>query len=185
MKLRKVLIAGAGIGGLTVAIALQRLGFEVEIYEKASKLLPIGWGLALAPNTLLALRHIDLDKSALQAGHKIYQVQMKTWQGKILKEVALDALEERLGNSIITINRGCLHQILLTAFGESGLHIGNKATSYKECDTQVVLTLENGQEVEGDLLIGADGIHSVVRRQLFPDTQLHYSGYTAWRGNCF
>lgn len=184
MKLRKVLIAGAGIGGLTVAIALQRLGFEVEIYEKASKLLPIGWGLALAPNALLALRKIDLDKSVLEAGHKVCCVQMKTWQGKILKEVALGALEQRLGNSIITINRGCLHQILLAEFSESRLHIGNKATSYFEYDTQVVLTLENGQEVEGDLLIGADGIHSIVRRQLFPYTQLHYSGYTAWRGLC-
>ncbi|KAB8333793.1 hypothetical protein SD80_011595 [Scytonema tolypothrichoides VB-61278] len=55
MKLRKILIAGAGIGGLTLGIALQRKGFEVEIYEKVSCLQPIGWGLALAPNALLAL----------------------------------------------------------------------------------------------------------------------------------
>jgi 2-polyprenyl-6-methoxyphenol hydroxylase-like FAD-dependent oxidoreductase len=184
MKLKKVLIVGAGVGGLTLAIALQRLGFEVEIYEKASKLQPIGWGLALAPNALLALRQIDLDKSVIQAGHKVCQVQMKTWQGKILKEVPLSALEEKLGNSVVTINRGRLHQILLAAIDESKLHIGNKATSYKEYDTQVILTLENGQEVEGDLLVGADGIHSMVRRQLFPNSQLHYSGYTAWRGIC-
>ncbi len=183
MKLRKILIAGAGIGGLTLGITLQRLGFEVEIYEKASCLLPIGWGLAIAPNALLALRQIDLDKSVLQAGHKVRRVQMKTWQGKMLKEVPLDALEARVGGCVVTINRGCLHQILLAAFGESGLHLGNGATGYKEENTQVVLTLENGREVEGDLLIGADGVGSAVRRKLFPHARMQYR-YTAWRGLC-
>lgn len=182
MKLGKILIAGAGIGGLTLGIALQRLGFEVEVYEKASSLLPIGWGIAMAPNALLALRHIDLDQSILQAGHVIRQVQIKTSTGKKLKEVPLDALKERVGGSVMTINRGQLHKILLAAFEESRLHIGYGATAFREEENRVILTLENGQEVEGHLLIGADGIRSAIRRQLFPNAKLHYSGYSTWRG---
>jgi 2-polyprenyl-6-methoxyphenol hydroxylase-like FAD-dependent oxidoreductase len=182
MKIRKILIAGAGIGGLTLGIALRKLDFEVEVYEKTSKLEPIGWGIAIAPNALLALRHIDLDRSVLEAGHIIHQVQIKTNKNRILKEASLDALKAKSGASIVTINRGKLHNILQTAFGESGLHIGSGATGFKEEQNRVILTLENGQEVEGDLLIGADGIRSAIRRKLFPYAELHYSGYTAWRG---
>lgn len=182
MKLRKILIAGAGIGGLTLGIALRRLGFEVEIYEKASNLLTIGWGIAVAPNGLLALRHIDLDQPVLQAASTIRQVQMKTSAGKKLKEISLGALEARVGGSVVTLNRGELHKIFLEAFGESGLYISNAASGFREEKEQVILTLNNGKEVEGDLLVGADGIRSIIRQQLFPNVELHYSGYTAWRG---
>lgn len=182
MKLEKILIVGAGIGGLTLGIALRQRGIEVEIYEKATNLLPIGWGLAIAPNALLALRQIGLDRAVLQAGQAIRQVQIKTQTGKTLKEVPLGALEARVGGSVVTINRGKFHQILLATFGDSGLHLSSAATAFREEDGHAILTLENGREVEGDLLVGADGIHSVVRQQLFPHASPRYSGYTAWRG---
>jgi 2-polyprenyl-6-methoxyphenol hydroxylase-like FAD-dependent oxidoreductase len=184
MKLKKIIIAGAGIGGLSAGIALRRVGFEVEIYEKAPNLSPpIGWGLALAPNALLALNHIGLAESVIQAGSKIRRVQMKTKLGTTLKEIPLETLEARTGGSIVTLNRSRLHTLLLGAFGESGLHLGNGASCYTETQKQVVLTLENGQEVEGDLLIGADGIRSSIRRQLFPHAKIQYR-YAAWRGLC-
>jgi 2-polyprenyl-6-methoxyphenol hydroxylase-like FAD-dependent oxidoreductase len=183
MKLRKIIIAGAGIGGLSAGIALRRLGFEVEIYEKAVNLLPIGWGIALAPNALFALSNIDLAESVIQAGSVIRQVQMKTWLGKTLKEIPLETLEARTGGSVVTLNRSRLHTLLLAAFGESGLNLGNAASYYTQTEKQVVLTLENGQEVEGDLLIGADGIRSSIRQQLFPQAKIQYR-YTAWRGLC-
>ena len=151
MKLRKILIAGAGIGGLTLGVALRRLGFEVEIYEKASNLLPIGFGLAIAPNAVLALRHINLDRAVVQAGHVIRQGQIKTATGKTLKEVPLGELEARIGGSVVAINRGRLHQVLRTAFDESHLHLNSMVTGFKESDQQVALILENGQEIEGDL----------------------------------
>ena len=179
-----ILIAGAGIGGLTLGIALRQFGFEVQIYEQASSLEPIGFGLSIAPNALLALRHIGLDCTVEQVGCPIRVGQIKTAQGKLLQMIPLEDLKARIGGSMVALHRGRLHQVLLETFGAHDLFLNNPVQSFREQRSGVILVLENGQEVKGALLVGADGIRSTVRWQLFGETSRRYSGYTAWRGLC-
>jgi 2-polyprenyl-6-methoxyphenol hydroxylase-like FAD-dependent oxidoreductase len=179
-----ILIAGAGIGGLMLGIALRRFGFEVQIYEQASRLEPIGFGLSIAPNALLALRHIGLDRAVEQIGCPIRVGQIKTAQGKLLQTIGLEGLQAKVGGTMVALHRGRLHQVLLETFGANDIYLDSTVQSFREERSGVILVLKNGIEVKGALLVGADGVRSTIRRQLCGDTCRRYSGYTAWRGLC-
>ncbi|MFN3430858.1 MAG: FAD-dependent monooxygenase, partial [Candidatus Sericytochromatia bacterium] len=138
---RPVLIAGAGIGGLALGVALRRAGVPVAIYEKAAQLKPIGWGLQLAPNGMRALRDLGLYDAALAAGQRIHSGRMLTPQGRVLKAMTFDTLDARVGVPTVAINRGRLHQLLLETFGTEPVHVGAAAVGFEDRGDHVALRL--------------------------------------------
>ncbi len=149
-RVQRVLIAGGGIGGLVAAIALQREGIAISVFERVKEL--------EARSCILS------------------------WQGSLLAETPVEALTKRFGTPMVAVHRADLQAALLSALGEGIVQTGATCTGFQQDDMEVRAHLADGQEVAGDLLLGADGIHSTIRAQLFGATLPRYAGYTAWRG---
>lgn len=177
----RAIIIGAGIGGLSTALALQKIGYAVDVFERAPALKVVGAGISLWPNAIKALDQLDV-------GERIRTLGMREGSGGIhnAKGAALFALdvhesEQRFGAPTIVIHRSDLSQILLDPY-TGALHLGKVFSACDERTTEITAQFTDGSEASGDLLICADGIHSVLRQSWFPNRQPRYAGYTAWRG---
>jgi 2-polyprenyl-6-methoxyphenol hydroxylase-like FAD-dependent oxidoreductase len=180
--IKRAIIVGGGIGGLCAAIALRQIGVDVTVYEKVNELSDVGAGLTLWANAIKALRRLGLAEAVLKHGAKIQKGEFRTWRGKTLASIQTGELEQLYGDPTIAIHRADLHRILLAALPEDAVRWGAACTGFDQAQERVSVHFTNGQIDQADLLIGADGIHSVVRQQLFPHVTLRYSGYSAWRG---
>ncbi|CCH32044.1 NAD(P)/FAD-dependent oxidoreductase [Actinosynnema sp. NPDC047251] len=156
----KALIAGAGIGGLALAAALRRAGVEVEVYERAARLRPAGTGLSVMSNGLAALRSCGV---RLDAGRPIERFELLTHDGRPLRTVPLGVTTGRLGVPSVCLSRAHLQAVLLAEAGP--VELGAAVEGFEPDGTGVRVRVTGG-EARGDVLIGADGFHSVVRRQL-------------------
>jgi FAD-dependent urate hydroxylase len=177
-----IAIAGAGIGGLCAAIALQRNGFNVTVYEQAEKLTQVGAGLTLWENAMRVLRTLGLADQVIQAGSILEYLQLKTERGETLYTIRPGGLKPGFNELSIAIHRADLHEILISALAPGSLKLNKTCVECRQNDGQVFIEFENGETDSADLLIAADGIHSTIRAQIFPRTALRHSGYTAWRG---
>ncbi|GAB4400536.1 MAG: FAD-dependent monooxygenase [Anaerolineales bacterium] len=180
--MNKIIIIGGGIGGLCTAIALQQHGFEVKVYEKVKRLGEVGAGLTLWSNALKVLRALGVADAVINAGSKLKRSQIRANNGETLFDARTDEMEARYGEPVVAIHRADLHQILISALKPNTLRLDMNCARFEQDENNVTVHFENGESDSADLLIGADGIHSVVRKQMFPEIQLRYSGYTAWRG---
>lgn len=180
--MKKIIIIGGGIGGLCTAIALQQYGFDVKVYEKVKKLGEVGAGLTLWSNAIKVLRKLGVADAVINAGSKLNRSQIRANTGEKLFDARADEMEAKFGEPAVAIHRADLHEILINALHPKTLHLDMTCTRFEQDDEKVTVHFENGESDSADLLIGADGIHSVVRKQMFPEIQLRYSGYTAWRG---
>ncbi|PIQ27086.1 FAD-dependent oxidoreductase [bacterium (Candidatus Blackallbacteria) CG17_big_fil_post_rev_8_21_14_2_50_48_46] len=180
----KVLIAGAGIGGLGMALALEKFGIEAEIFEAAPVLKAVGAGLWVAPNGLEILNRIspELKRKVQEAGQELAFSSVEDLQGHQLSGFNAAHLRSRYGAGPLAIKRADLHQILIQALRKTTLQTGKRLQSFITDEDQIVLEFEDGSQTRGDLLIGADGLRSRVRQSLFGDIPLRYSGQTCWRG---
>jgi 2-polyprenyl-6-methoxyphenol hydroxylase-like FAD-dependent oxidoreductase len=181
-RVRRVLIAGGGIGGLVAAFALQREGLTVSVFERVEELVEVGAGLTLWANALRALHKLGLTDMLETVGKPLTRSCILSWQGEILAETPVEALTKRFGTPLVAVHRADLQAALLSALGEGVVQTGATCTGFQQDDKEVRAHLADGQEVAGDLLLGADGIHSTIRGQLFGATPPRYAGYTAWRG---
>jgi len=182
-----VLIAGAGIGGLATALALQRAGIKVSLYEQAATLGEVGAGLTLASNASRILQHLGLgavleDLAVIPARGAVKHFRT----GRTLVDIPRGTTQvERFGAPYCQIHRNDLHQALVAAVQSADrgcLHLGCKLEDFGQ-DTQGVTALfSNGQTARGDLLVGCDGIRSTVRSRLFGTEDPRFTGYVAWRG---
>lgn len=193
---KRAIIIGGGIGGLSAGIALQRIGMKVTVFERADELLAVGSALPLWSNALRALQKLGLDDAIQTIGATVNAGSITTWQGDILCDLRTEELLKRLGTINSVVHRAELHAALLAALtstsvspeaGLSGgddplLRLGKTCVGFTQDKSGVCARFLNGEEARGDLLIGADGLHSVIRSQLFGANKPKYSGYTCWRG---
>ncbi len=179
---RTALVVGAGIGGLSAAIALRRAGWSVRIFERATTPRELGFGLLVAPNAIAALRQLGVADEVIARGAAPARAEVRRPDGTVLKRADFPP-PEALGGPMVVALRQALHGVLLEAVGLDAIELGNEAESFSATETRVVLRLAHGEQVEGDLLIGADGVGSVIRRVLHPsEPPPRRSGLVAVRG---
>jgi 2-polyprenyl-6-methoxyphenol hydroxylase-like FAD-dependent oxidoreductase len=178
-----VAIAGAGIGGLTLAIALRRRGVPVTVLERASELKPAGAGIALGPNAIVALERLGLRSAIVGAGASIGRSAILDSDGRVLgAELDVAALQREIGAPVVALQRTRLHDVLVDAAGPGVVRLGFTVLEYENLGDRIRVISTDGDRVEADLLVGADGLNSSVRAQLVSDGAPKYSGYTSWRG---
>jgi 2-polyprenyl-6-methoxyphenol hydroxylase-like FAD-dependent oxidoreductase len=182
-KPRTALIVGAGIGGLAAGVALQRAGWRVRVFERAAHARELGFALLLAPNALVSLEHLGLVDRVIAAGSEMTGGEICGTGGRVLRRFDLTSLRELLPQPALVVLRPALHGVLLDAFGPQHVSLDSEATGVSFDGPTPALRLTNGHAVEGDVVIGADGVASVIRRVLHPgEPPPRRSGLWAVRG---
>lgn len=176
----RVTVVGGGIGGLTAATAMAQAGFRVTLLEAAPKFGDIGAGVTLSPNAMKGLDHIGVCEAVASAGIEPTRQRIQHWQdGRTLLPIERTSARAKYGAPYVTIHRADLHAILVNAAEAAEVSLMNDAAAIATDGTSV--TLHDGRKIAGDVLIGADGLKSVVR-QRFEAVPAHFTGHVAWRG---
>lgn len=182
----EILIAGAGIGGLTAASLLAQAGHRVTVFEQAPQLGEVGAGIQVSANGVKVLQSIGLGERLEAIGVKPKTYRFRLYNtGEILHEFDLAAAhEQRNGAPYYQVHRADIHAALVDRFEQLApgqVRLNSTVNGYSEDNQGVTLHLADGRQVRGDLLIGADGIKSAVRRRLLGDTPAEFTGQSAWR----
>ncbi|SFW15752.1 FAD-dependent monooxygenase [Cellulophaga fucicola] len=175
-------IIGAGIGGLTTALAFEKLNIPYHLYEKAATINAIGAGIWLAPNALKVFEWLGILDQIKLAGNSIDRITIATSTLKTLTDSKQDDAKEQYGYSTVAIHRAELQKVLAKNVPTDKISWGKGLSSYVENKENITLTFLDGTTTKTDYLIAADGINSVIRKQLFPESEIRYSGQTCWRG---
>jgi 2-polyprenyl-6-methoxyphenol hydroxylase-like FAD-dependent oxidoreductase len=177
---KKAIVIGAGIGGLCTAIALQNDGWKVSVFDKAKELSDVGAGIVLAANALNALDMLGVGQLVRSSGASVGRAEVRSWDGKLL----VDFSKANQTESYL-VHRAELQKILLESLGEgTRVELNKPLVSFQQNEKQVEASFFDQTKEVGDMLIGADGFHSVVRKKLFGESKPRYGGYTALRGIC-
>lgn len=182
----KVLVNGAGIGGLTLALMLHARGIPCEIHEAAPELRELGVGINVLPHAIRELAELgllpELDRVAIRTSELRYQTRrgQEVWREPRGIEAGGDYPQ-------FSIHRGRLHNMLRDAvygrLGRDAVHLSHRGTGFTQDADGVTLTFDNGDSARGDLLVAADGVHSPIRAQLYPgEAGLKWNGVMMWRG---
>ncbi|MEU6140895.1 FAD-dependent monooxygenase [Streptomyces sp. NPDC047081] len=180
---RRAIVIGGGIGGLTAAVALHQSGWRVTVLERAASLEPVGAGISLAPNSLRALDVIGLGDEIRDLAAWQGDGGLRTPSGSWLARTPADAVAERFGGPLVLLHRATLVNSLTAQLPPGTVRTGSAATVVDPggADRPARVSTPDG-ESQADLVVAADGIHSAVRRKLFPEHPGPvYSGFTTWR----
>jgi 2-polyprenyl-6-methoxyphenol hydroxylase-like FAD-dependent oxidoreductase len=174
----RVLVVGAGIGGLAAAVALRKIGIETLVIERAASIREVGAGLSIWSNAVNALRELGLEDKVMASASAIDRNVVQSSKGRFIARTELSELTNMAGAPCVCIHRGVLQKTLLDALPRDSVRSGARCAGF-EGSTAI---LESGERIEADVLVGADGISSVIREGLHGAETTRYAGYTCWRG---
>jgi salicylate hydroxylase len=180
----KILIAGGGIGGITTALALRQRGIDVLLFEQAEAFSQVGAGIQISSNATRILRTLGLGEALARVAVYPEGRDYRAWdEGERLYYTPLgERAEAHFGAPYYHAHRADLLDVLLGGLGDAGFRLNARVERFEQDAKGVTATLADGTKVTGDVLVGADGIHSTVRRQLFGQELPRYTGNVAWRG---
>ncbi|MCP2261667.1 salicylate hydroxylase [Streptoalloteichus tenebrarius] len=181
-----VAVVGAGIGGLTAAIALHRRGVEVVVHEQASALTPLGAGIAVGANASRLLRRMGLLDTWSEAAVRPQRIQFHRWHsGRVFCSHEMgDTYEEMFGAPFYTVHRADAHRLLMDTYVREGgaLELGHRCVAVAEDEHGVEVIFADGSATRAEVVVGADGVHSVVREALAGPDRPVFSGTSGYRG---
>lgn len=180
----QAIVVGAGIGGLTAAIALRAAGLEVAVYEQADALREVGAGVQLAPNATRLLHRLGLADALRRVGVKPEAIEHKRWQdGRILLRQPLgETCDRTFGAPYYHLYRPDLLEVLAAALPAGTVRLGHRGVAIAQDADGVTLTFDTGRIARASVVIGADGIHSTIRALLLGPESPRFSGSIAYRG---
>ena len=179
-QVQSIAIVGGGLAGLAAANALMTFGFEVEVFEQTRTLGEIGAGISVSSQAVKALRAIGLGEKLAAVGNAsqgILTRNMQTGEPLELRESPAD----RYGAPHYFVHRADLLNALASGIDPASLHLDHRLTGIEQRQTGVTLTFANGATRQADVAIGADGVHSVIRRAIYGDDHPTYTGQMVWR----
>jgi salicylate hydroxylase len=187
LKRPQVLIVGAGIGGLAAALALLQKGFDVDVYEQAPELKEVGAGVAISANGSAVLFALGLEAPLRACSVSANQRDARLWDTGQTWSLYRGGppSEQRYGYPSFTLHRVDLHGLLIDTVRQlkpGAIHLNHRCRGFDNANGGVVVRFEGGGSATGDLLVGADGIHSKIRQTLFGPAKPRFTGQIAWRG---
>lgn len=179
----RAIIVGGNFAGLSAAIALNRVGIEVAVFERANVLRGIDAGVVLQITAMKALKKMGLlEQVSGITGHPIKAIELKSPNGKLLATIPQSHVGMDLGTPGFVVHRAELLDVLASEVEGMGIvHLNANCVGFEQDKEGIIVQFEDGREERGIALIGADGINSIVRKISLGNEPLRYSGYTAWR----
>ena len=183
---RKAIIVGGGIGGLTAAICLRQIGWDVKVFETAPLSTEIGAGIQISPNGVKILQEIGVMRLLEESLFEPDSIEIRLGKsGKKLVQLPMkDVAADRWGARYVQIHRSDLIVALnnrLAQLSPNSIETGSKVISFDDRANSALIKLQNGKTHEADLVVGADGIHSTIRKQMFGPERARFTGNVAWR----
>ena len=178
----KVIVIGAGIGGLTAAIALRLRGIDVEVYERSAVLSDVGAGISLWANALKALHQLGLKGPLDAMSFSSDQGAVRTVGGDVLTSTSSREFIARFGMPVMVFHRAELLEVLRGGARGIPIHLDHDCREVAQVADRVSVGFAAGRQAHADVVVGADGLRSAVRTSLAIPGEVRYAGYTAWRG---
>ncbi|MGO3182069.1 MAG: FAD-dependent monooxygenase [Aequorivita sp.] len=176
-------IIGAGIGGLTTALSLKNIGVEVAVFESTPVIKPVGAGIVIANNAMQVYKNLGLETKIENAGNKISCIKITDQNLNEISVSDLSPFKKKYGVGTVAIHRAELQRILAEEVGYDKINLSKRLAKIEK-DEAYKMTFEDDTIVESDVIIGADGIRSIVRDQLFEKSRLRNAEQICWRGVC-
>ncbi len=182
MKKGDIAIVGAGLGGVAAALLLLQAGYRVRLFEQASGFSRLGAGIQLGPNVMKVMRRLGLESVVEAMGCKPPSWISRNWNdGAVLADVGLNRRRDHYGAAYVTIHRGDFHKLLTEALPPGAILFDKRLVEVVDHGDRVRLSFADGSEAEADIVIGADGVNSVIREALLGFEAPTYSGYVGHR----
>jgi len=177
-----VTVIGAGIGGLTTAIALRQRRIDVEVYERSAALTDVGAGISLWANALKALHQLGLKAPLDARSFSSDEGALRTASGEVLSRTSSREFTARFGMPVTVFHRAELLEVLRDAARDIPIHLDHDCQGVTQGSDGVSVSFAGGRRAQADVVVGADGLRSAVRASLGIPGEIRYAGYTAWRG---
>ncbi|MCF8245861.1 MAG: FAD-dependent monooxygenase [Saprospiraceae bacterium] len=181
----KITIIGAGIAGLTVAISLRKFrpDLELEIYEGSPELRAAGAGLALGANAILGFDHIGVKTEVLAASNVLECFKILDPKGRVITQSDNLVINRNLQTiSNFAVHRADLQQVLLAQLPGVAINLCKRVWDFRQVENEVQICFADGSSTRSDYVVATDGIHSIFRKKLLPESKIRFAGYTCWRG---